>query len=100
MQMSPDADGYKNGIGYGNGNGVGYGNDLCSSLINKSHSSAKGDTKGAQKGGSRGIGNEREMRKRDGWGMKTCRTHVKHENHALPLNGQMESGEVRRNARL
>lgn len=54
MQMSPDADGYKNGIGYGNG--VGYGNDLCSSLINKSHSSAKGNAKGARK---LGIGNER-----------------------------------------
>lgn len=97
MQMSPDADGYKNGIGYGNG--VGYGNDLCSSLINKSHSSAKGDAKGARK---LGIGNERgRWGTGEGWGTgKTCRTHVKHENHALPLNGQMESGEVRRNARL
>lgn len=87
MQMSPDADGYKNGIGYGNG--VGYGNDLCSSLINKSHSSAKGDTKGTQKGESRGIGNEREMREEGWWGYENVshtrktrksRTSVKRAN--------------------
>lgn len=60
---------------------------LVQSLINKSHSSAKGVTKGALKRGkyecSTGIGRR---------GGETCRIHVKHESHALPLNGQMEWG--------
>lgn len=48
----------------------------CPGFINKSHSSAKGNVKWCGRG--------------DGGRGETCRTHVKHKSHALPLSRQTQ----------